>query len=72
MRVPFIASWAKAAKNNPFKIARNHLHHEQIGTVMDIYSTIVDASNSSSPAKHPVDGVSLLPQLSGKRQQGKT
>jgi arylsulfatase A-like enzyme len=66
MRVPFIASWAKAAKNNPFKIARNHLHHEQIGTVMDIYSTIVDASNSSLPAKHPVDGVSLLPQLSGK------
>jgi arylsulfatase A-like enzyme len=69
MRVPFIASWAKAAKNNPFKIARNHLHHEQIGTVMDIYSTIVDASNSSSPAKHPVDGVSLLPQLSGKNNK---
>ena len=66
MRVPFIASWAKAGKANPFKIARNHLHHKQIGTVMDIYSTIVDASNSSSPTKHPVDGVSLLPQLSGK------
>ena len=33
---------------------------------MDIYSTIVDASNSNSPTKHPVDGVSLLPQLSGK------
>ena len=66
MRVPFIASWAKAGKANPFKIACNLLHHEQIGTVMDIYSTIVDASNSSSPAKHSVDGVSLLPQLSGK------
>jgi arylsulfatase A-like enzyme len=69
MRVPFIASWAKAAKNNPFKIARNHLHHEQIGTVMDIYSTIVDASNSNSPAKHQVDGVSLLSQLSGKNNK---
>jgi len=69
MRVPFIAGWAKAGKANPFKIARNHLHHEQIGTVMDIYSTIVDASNSSSPAKHPVDGISLLPQLSGKSNQ---
>ena len=69
MRVPFIAGWAKAGKANPFKIARNHLHHEQIGTVMDIYSTIVDASNSSSPAKHPVDGISLLPQLSGKSSQ---
>ena len=66
MRVPFIASWAKAGKANPFKIARNHLHHEQIGTVMDLYSTIVDVSKSSSPAKHPVDGVSLLPQLEGK------
>ena len=69
MRVPFIAGWAKAGKANPFKIARNHLHHEQIGTVMDIYSTIVDASNSSSPSKHPVDGVSLLPQLSGKNNK---
>jgi len=69
MRVPFIAGWAQAGKANPFKIARNHLHHEQIGTVMDIYSTIVDASNSSSPAEHPVDGVSLLPQLSGKRNK---
>ena len=69
MRVPFIASWAKAGKANPFKIARNHLHHEQIGTVMDIYSTIVDASNSSSTTKHPVDGVSLLPQLSGKNNK---
>ena len=66
MRVPFIASWAKEGKANPFNIARNHLHHEQIGTVMDIFSTIVDASKSSSPAKHPIDGVSLLPQLSGK------
>ncbi len=66
MRVPFIASWAKPGKANSFKIARNHLHHEQIGTVMDIYSTIVDASHSSSPIKHPVDGISLLPQLSGK------
>jgi arylsulfatase A-like enzyme len=66
MRVPFIASWAMAGKANPFKIARNHLHHQQIGTVMDIYSTIVDASKSSSPAEHQVDGVSLLPQLSGK------
>ena len=69
LRVPFIGSWAKAGKKNPFKIARNHLHYEQIGTVMDIYSTIVDASNSSTPAKHPVDGVSLLPQLSGQTNQ---
>jgi hypothetical protein len=38
---------------------------------MDIYSTIVDASNSSTPAKHPVDGVSLLPQLSGQINQEK-
>ena len=65
MRVPFIASWAKPAKENLFKIARNHIHHEQIGTVMDIYSTIVDASKSSSPPRHPVDGVSLLPEFSG-------
>jgi arylsulfatase A-like enzyme len=70
MRVPFIASWANVGKTNPFKIARNHLHHEQIGTVMDIFSTIVDASKSSSPAKHPIDGVSLLPQLSGVTRKG--
>ncbi len=66
IRVPFIASWAKAGKDNPFKIATDHLHHEQIGTVMDIFATIVDASNSVYPARHTVDGVSLLPQFAGE------
>lgn len=72
IRVPFIAGWAKTGQGNPFEIVRNHLHHEQIGTVMDIFSTILDASNTTPPAKHQVDGVSLLPQLSGRINKERT
>ena len=66
MRVPFIGSWVKAGKENPFKIARNHLHHQQIGTVMDIYSTILEVGGAKNPEGHVVDGFSLRKQLSGQ------
>ena len=44
MRVPFIAGWAKPGKKNTFPIARDSLHNDQIGTVMDIYSTILETA----------------------------
>ena len=66
MRVPFIAGWAKSGKENAFPIAKGMLHHKQIGTVMDLYSTILEAAGVKNPAGHVVDGVSLLKQLSGK------
>ncbi|MDG1355919.1 MAG: sulfatase-like hydrolase/transferase, partial [Opitutales bacterium] len=41
LRVPFIAGWAKPGKANSFSISQNAVHHQQIGTVMDIYATIL-------------------------------
>ncbi|MBU63392.1 MAG: N-acetylgalactosamine-6-sulfatase [Opitutae bacterium] len=66
MRVPFIAGWAKPGKKNAYPIARGILHNEQIGTVMDIYATILETTGAKNPKEHVVDGVSLIKQLSGK------
>ena len=41
MRVPSLRG-AKPGKKNTFPIARDSLHNDQIGTVMDIYSTILE------------------------------
>ena len=66
LRVPFIAGWAKPGKANSFSIAQNAVHQKQIGTVMDIYTTILDATGTKNPDNHTIDGVSLIPQLKGK------
>ena len=66
VRVPFIAGWAKPGKKNSFPVATGVLHNEQIGTVMDLYSTILETTGAKNPEDHVVDGVSLIKQLSGK------
>ena len=66
MRVPFIAGWAKPGKKNSFPVATGVLHNEQIGTVMDLYSTILETTGAKNPEDHVVDGVSLIKQFSGK------
>ena len=66
LRVPFIAGWAKPGKANSFSIAQNAVHHQQIGTVMDIYATILDATGTKNPDSHTIDGTTLIPQLQGK------
>jgi len=66
LRVPFIAGWAKPGKANSFSIAQNAVHHQQIGTVMDIYATILDATGTKNPSDHTIDGISLIQQLQGK------
>ena len=66
MRVPFIAGWAKPGKKNSFPVAGGTLHNEQIGTVMDLYSTILETTGAKNPDDHVVDGVSLIKQFSGK------
>ena len=66
LRVPFIAGWAKPGKANSFFITQNIVHHQKIGTVMDIYATILDATGTKNPNNHIIDGVSLIPQLQGK------
>jgi len=67
LRVPFIAGWAKPGKANSFSIAQNAVHHQQIGTVMDIYATILDATGTKNPNNHIIDGTTLIPQLQGKK-----
>ena len=67
LRVPFIAGWAKPGKANSFSIAQNAVHHQQIGTVMDIYATILDATGTKNPNNHTIDGTTLIPQLQGKK-----
>jgi arylsulfatase A-like enzyme len=67
LRVPFIAGWAKPGEANSFSISQNAVHHQQIGTVMDIYATILDATGTKNPGNHIIDGVSLIPQLKGTK-----
>ncbi len=69
MRVPFIAAWARPDPASP---AQQHLPiqagaiQEQLGTVMDIYPTVLALAGVSAPAGYQVDGVDLAPQLTGQ------
>lgn len=69
MRVPFIAAWAKPNPANPWQkklpIAQGVLQ-PQLGTVMDLYPTILALAGVETPAGHVVDGVDLAKQFAGK------
>ena len=69
MRVPFIAAWAKPNPKNPWQkklpIPRGVVQ-EQLGTVMDLYPTILDVVGAKNPDGHVIDGYDLAIQLSGK------
>ena len=43
----------------------------QMGTVMDIYPTLVSLSGAKNPQGHIVDGVDLRDQLEGKRNNSR-
>lgn len=68
MRVPFIAGWAKPEANNTWQkklpIVQNAVQ-QQMGTIMDIYPTILDLVGVDTPKKHTVDGISLNENLKG-------
>lgn len=74
VRVPFIACWGKPDMNNP---VQKQLPIEvggvqlQMGTVMDIYPTLVSLSGAKNPKGHIVDGVDLRDQLEGKRNNNR-
>lgn len=72
VRVPFIACWGKPDKNNKFQqqmpIAENTIQ-QQLGTIMDIYPTVMQAANVQKPTSHVIDGVDLTTQLSGKKNE---
>lgn len=69
MRVPFIAAWAKRAPANPHQqalpIAANAIQ-PHLASVIDLFPTILDVTQSKAPASHQPDGQSLRVLLGGK------
>ncbi|MGA0111484.1 MAG: sulfatase [Chthoniobacterales bacterium] len=70
MRIPFVAAWAKPDPANPlqsrFPITPNTIQ-TQLGTVMDVFPTVLDAAKVSSPPAHALDGSSLRTLLTAKK-----
>jgi len=67
--VPFIAAWARpdadggCQRKLPIK---SGAVQRQLGTVMDLYPTVLAAAGVAPPAGHEIDGVDLAPQLTGE------
>lgn len=72
MRVPFIASWAKPEKTNKnqkkFPVAVNQVQ-TQLGTIMDIYPTVLSLTGCAMLRNHAVDGFNLKTLLAGKKDK---
>ncbi|MDG2013213.1 MAG: sulfatase-like hydrolase/transferase [Pirellulaceae bacterium] len=70
MRAPFIAAWAKPDPNNQWQqklpIAQGAIQH-QLGSVMDLYPTILNLAGVAVPKGHIIDGKDLAQQLTGNR-----
>lgn len=69
MRVPFIAAWAETDADNPFQkrlpIPSGDIQ-QRVGTVCDLFPTILDLVQAKAPASHVVDGSPLNVLLTGK------
>jgi arylsulfatase A-like enzyme len=59
-RVPFFVAWASAIKGGKT--------FSGLTSSLDIYATALDAANDGSSIGKELDGVSLLPYLTGKKQ----
>lgn len=72
VRVPFIACWAKPDANSPVQqqlpIEIGGIQ-QQMGTVMDIYPTVLSLAGAKNPAGHVVDGIDLRTQFEGKKNK---
>ncbi|MEZ4900609.1 MAG: sulfatase-like hydrolase/transferase [Spirosomataceae bacterium] len=74
MRIPFIAAWAKPQPNNQWQQKmpiKQAAVQTQMGTIMDIYPTILDLLAIKKPKEYPIDGYSLAPSLTGKPNSSK-
>ena len=74
MRVPFIACWGKDDKENKWQQKLSILPNSvqrQLGTVMDIYPTVLSLLDIQKPACHAIDGYDLAIQLRGKRNEAR-
>ena len=74
MRVPFIASWAKPSTKNKIQkrlpIPAGAIQR-QLGTVMDIYPTVLSVTGVQPPSDHTLDGTDLKTQIEGKQDTGR-
>lgn len=72
VRVPFIACWGKPDGRNPLQqklpIQAGTIQ-QQMGTVMDIYPTVLSVAGASLPKNYVVDGFDLAPQLKGLKNE---
>lgn len=70
MRVPFIAAWAKpnadSAVQKTWPIPHGVIREDCIGTVMDLFPTVLAATGTKNPGGHVIDGSNLQTLLSGK------
>lgn len=75
MRIPFIASWGKVNKDNPvqqrLQIPEGAVQ-QQMGTIMDIYPTVLSLAGASKPANYVTDGFDLATQLKGVKSTTRT
>ncbi|MFK7790324.1 MAG: sulfatase [Phycisphaeraceae bacterium] len=66
MRTPFIAAWAKPDASNKWQqqlpIAQGVIN-QQLGTVMDLYPTILNLVGAKPASGHVVDGYDLAKQI---------
>lgn len=75
MRIPFMAAWAKPAPNNNWQKKlpiKQGFVQTQIGSIMDIYPTIVELVDASVPKSYIRDGFSLKNNLAGKKDKSKS
>ncbi|WP_299234671.1 sulfatase [uncultured Bacteroides sp.] len=74
VRVPFIVSWAKPDSSNKFQkkfpIKQNFVQTE-IGTIMDVFPTVLSAANVDLPKNHILDGSDIKKLLSGKKDRSR-
>lgn len=72
MRVPFIASWVTPDENvlsqEKLPIAQNAIQ-QQMGSVLDIFSTLSQVADVNSPKDFIIDGFNLHEQLKGKQNK---
>ena len=72
VRVPFIASWAHPDKKNKYQkkypVAQNTIQ-TQMGTVMDIYPTVLSVAGIDRFPTHILDGADLKELLAGKKDK---
>jgi uncharacterized sulfatase len=63
-RVPFIVKWPEKIKAG--KICKTPVH------IVDVYPSLLDIAGIKKPADHVLDGVSLLPILTGEKKAEKS